>query len=85
MGFKDAYAFRPGYIQPTPGLKNSYRVYRWIAPFYPLWRRLLPSYVVTLEDLGKAMLEVTIAGQEKKIMECRDITAAAKALRANVG
>jgi len=27
LGFKAAYMFRPGYIQPTKGLKNTYTIY----------------------------------------------------------
>ena len=34
--FKNAYMFRPGYIQPTKGLKNAYKIYRFTEPFYPI-------------------------------------------------
>ena len=40
LPFKAAYNFRPGYIQPTPGMKNTYRAYRIMAPLYPVIRRL---------------------------------------------
>ena len=36
--FKSAYMFRPGYIQPTKGLKNTYKIYSLVVPFYPIWK-----------------------------------------------
>ncbi len=32
LPFKAAYMFRPGYIQPTKGLKNTYKMYKVLAP-----------------------------------------------------
>jgi hypothetical protein len=74
LGFKDAYMFRPGYMQPIKGLKNTYKVYKFLAPLYPFWKLIMPSFVNTLHDVGKAMINVVIYGYEKKILECRDIT-----------
>ena len=66
--------FRPGYIQPTKGLKNAYRVYTFTAPFYPILKTLFPAYVCTLQDLALAMINSTIYGYEKPILENKDIT-----------
>ena len=66
--------FRPGYIQPTKGLKNAYKIYRFTEPFYPILKTLFPKYICTLEDLGKAMLQCTLSGYEKRILENKDIT-----------
>ncbi len=73
MSFKSAYMFRPGYIQPTKGLKNAYKIYRVLAPFYPLWKILFPKYVCTLEEIGLAMINVVKEDTEKKILENKDI------------
>lgn len=73
LGFKDAYMFRPGYIQPTKGLKNTYKIYKYFAPFYPVLKKLFPKYVVSLEELGKSMINVTLLGFDKKVLECKDI------------
>lgn len=73
LSFKAAYMFRPGYIQPIKGLKNTKGPYKILAPFYPLWKILFPKYLVRLEELGKAMINVTMFGSDKKILECRDI------------
>ena len=78
--FPNAYMFRPGYIQPLHGIRTKtawYSVfYAVLAPIYPVLRRLIPKYVTTTEEVGKAMLEVTKHGYPKKILESPDITAA---------
>src|ERR1700730_17488869 len=45
LPFKNVYAFRPGYIQPTPGLKNTNKWYTLLSWLYPVWRSLFPKYV----------------------------------------
>ncbi len=70
--------FRPGYIQPIKGLKNAYKIYKVFTPFYPLLKMLFPKYVVSLEEVGKAMINVTLYGSDKKILECRDIVKLSK-------
>jgi hypothetical protein len=74
LPFKDAYMFRPGFIKPTVGLKNAYKSYKFFTPFYPIFRKLFPKYVVTLEEVGLAMINVTLFESDKKILECRDIS-----------
>jgi hypothetical protein len=74
LPFKAAYMFRPGYIQPTKGLKNSYKIYKVFSPLYPLWKTLFPKYVCTLEDLGLAMVNCSLNGYEKSILENKDIS-----------
>ena len=73
LPFKAAYMFRPGYIQPTKGLKNAYKIYSVMAPLYPLWKLLFPKFVVTLEEIGLAMINATLRGYERPVLECRDI------------
>lgn len=76
--FKAAYMFRPGFIKPTKGLKNAYKAYKFFTPFYPVFRKLFPKYVVTLEEIGLAMINVTLYDSDKKILECKDIAQMAK-------
>jgi uncharacterized protein YbjT (DUF2867 family) len=78
LGFKDTYVFRPGFIKPTKGLKNAYKAYKLFTPLYPLFRKLFPKYVVTLEETGLAMINVTLFGSGKKILECKDIVELSK-------
>lgn len=74
LPFKAAYMFRPGYIQPIKGLKNTYKMYKVLSPFYPLWKILFPKYVCTLEDVGLAMIHVVLKGSDKQVLECKDIS-----------
>ena len=78
LQFKAAYMFRPGYIQPTKGLKNAYNAYKIFVPFYPILKKLFPKYVTTLREIGLAMINVTLYGSDKKILECRDIVKLSK-------
>ena len=75
---ESAYMFRPGYIQPTKGLKNAYKIYKILAPFYPIWKTLFPKYVCTLQDLGLAMINCTLYGYDKPLLENIDIAKLAK-------
>ena len=78
LPFKASYMFRPGYIQPTKGLKNAYKVYKIFVPFYPVWKTLFPKYVVTLEEIGIAMINVVLYSSDKKILECKNIVTLSK-------
>lgn len=73
LPFQSAYMFRPGYIQPTKGLKNAYKAYKFFAPFYPIWKTLFSKYVTTLREIGLAMINVTQYDSDKKVLECKDI------------
>ena len=79
LPFKDAYMFRPGYIQPIRGLKNTYKIYKVISPFYAVLKVIFPKYVVTLRELGLAMINVVLNESKIKILECEDIRSIAGA------
>jgi uncharacterized protein YbjT (DUF2867 family) len=78
----DAYAFRPGFIQPMHGVTSkttSYRLlYRVAAPLYPVLKTLFPKYVTTSENVGRAMIEVAGGGVSGRVLENRDINALAE-------
>jgi hypothetical protein len=78
LPFKRAYMFRPGYIQPTKGLKNTYKIYRMASPFYPLWKLLMPNRVATLREIGLAMINSVNKGPDNRVLEVPDIVALAK-------
>lgn len=73
LPFRGAYMFRPGFIQPTKGLKNTYRMYKALSPIFPLLKLLFPEYITTLKDIGLAMINAAINGYDKKIIEIKDI------------
>ncbi|RYF70311.1 MAG: epimerase [Cytophagaceae bacterium] len=76
--FRNAYLFRPGFMKPTPGLKNVKTYYRYIAWLYPIGRALYPAGFSTLQELALAMIKSASIGYEKKILEVKDIVALAK-------
>lgn len=73
LGFKAVYHFRPGYMQPTPGLKRTLKGYKYISWMYPFLRKVFPNMVSTLKELGLAMINAGVKGYEKNILEVRDI------------
>ena len=77
LPFKKVFAFRPGYMQPTKGLKNTQTFYKYISWLYPFLRSFLPKYVCTLKELGLAMIH-SVDGFNKNILEVKDIIALAE-------
>jgi nucleoside-diphosphate-sugar epimerase len=73
LPFKQVYAFRPGYMHPTKGLKNTLSTYKYLSWLYPLFKRLFPNMVTTLKQLGDAMINVVIYGYDQKVIEVKDI------------
>jgi hypothetical protein len=73
LPFKAVYNFRPGYMHPTKGLKNTLGGYKYLGWMYPAFKVFFPNYVSTLKDLGDAMINVTLKGYNKNIIEVKDI------------
>ncbi len=73
LPFKQVFNFRPGYMHPTPGLKNTLSYYKYLSWLYPVFKLLFPGFVTTLADLGRAMIQVTLRGYSKQHIEVRDI------------
>ncbi|SHL25991.1 hypothetical protein SAMN05444266_102631 [Chitinophaga jiangningensis] len=73
LPFKAVYNFRPAYIQPMRGSKNTHKFYYAFSWLYPLWRWAFRSYVCTLRELGRAMIVVTEKGYERSTLESGDI------------
>jgi uncharacterized protein YbjT (DUF2867 family) len=77
LPFKAAYMFRPGVIQPVHGARSkttAYRIgYALTKPVLPLLRRLFPRYILTTEEIGRAMIYVAKQGAIKKVLESWDI------------
>jgi len=79
LPFAAAYVFRPGVIQPVHGEKSKTTLYRVAAsvakPLLPLLRTIFPNYVLTTEEIGRAMLTVVRHGAPKRILESADVRA----------
>lgn len=77
MGFKQAYMFRPGLIQPLKGIKSRTASYRYFYAAFgwllPVVNATLPSTITTTERIGLAMLNAVKKGYASSILETRDI------------
>ena len=78
LPFKKAYMFRPGYMHPTPGLKNTLKYYKYLSWLYPILKPFMSKYMSTLAELGQAMINVTLKGYDKNILEVVDIVKVAR-------
>lgn len=73
LPFKAVFAFRPGGIKPTKGLKNTYTSYKVLAPLVSFLNWAMPKYMCSLADIGKAMINVTEQGYHRPQIEVKDI------------
>jgi uncharacterized protein YbjT (DUF2867 family) len=82
-GFKAAFLFRPGIIQPLHGVTSRTALYRFfyvvLSPLVLLLKQLAPGTVTTTERVGRAMLEAAKRGAPKTILANSDINALALA------
>jgi uncharacterized protein YbjT (DUF2867 family) len=83
LAFKGAYMFRPGAIEPLHGAKSktaSYRFFYALArPVLPALRRAFPNHILTTEQIGRAMLNVSRHGGSTRILGSKEIRSAARA------
>jgi uncharacterized protein YbjT (DUF2867 family) len=78
LPFKAVYNFRPGFMRPAKGAKNIKGVYKVIDFLYPVFRSISPTYFLTLEEVAKAMINVTMKGYPKTVIEVKDIAVLSK-------
>ena len=81
MGFRDAYALRPGFIQPMRGATSRIQSVRWMyaltALIYPFLQKRFGRFVTSTDRLAAAMLQLAIAGSPKKTLNTRELNAVA--------
>jgi uncharacterized protein YbjT (DUF2867 family) len=78
LPFKGVYNFRPSYLHPTPGMKNTLSYYKYLSWLYPVLKLIMPNSLSTLAELGRAMINACTKGYEKQILEVKDILILAK-------
>lgn len=78
LPFKASYAFRPGFIKATKGLKFTHKFYKYIGWLFPIGRAIYPSGFCTMKELGLAMINSVTKGYSRKILEGKDIIAFGK-------
>ena len=74
LPFKAVYNFRPGVMTPFPGQKNWKSAYKFIAQVMRLFIR---SKVLTIQEVGKAMINAVRTNQPTQILEIPGIRAMA--------
>ncbi len=73
LPFKNVYNFRPGYLQPSPGSKNTKKFYKLFVPIYPFLRFVFPKFFGSMRELGLAMINAVKIGYHKKTLDVIDI------------
>lgn len=76
LGFKGAYNFRPGVMLPVEGQKNTKSAYVIIAK---IMKFVTPKLVLSIGDIGKAMINAVLKGYSKQVLEVKDIRTLADA------
>ena len=75
LGFKAEYNFRPGIMQPFPQQKNWKAAVKFLVRIVKF---LAPKSVLTLREVGRAMINAVIIGYPKNVLEVSDIQILAK-------
>jgi hypothetical protein len=82
LPFRQVYNFRPAGIIPFLPLKPSqtyYKSYKYVGWLFPLIKVIVPNYVVDLKELAVALINSSLSGYQKNILEVKDIKILAKA------
>jgi len=81
LPFKRVFNFRPAGIIPFLPLKPSqtfYKTYKYMGWLFSILKVITPNYVVQLKDLANAMINSSLTGYSKTILEVKDIKILAK-------
>jgi uncharacterized protein YbjT (DUF2867 family) len=70
LGFKAEYNFRPGVMLPFDGQKNWKSSYKFIAKVIKVFSA---RNVLTMHEVGKAMINCVTVGYNKNVLEISDI------------
>jgi len=73
----NAFAFRPGFIEPMDGIQSKtpmYRAfYKVLGPVLPVLHGMFPNQILSTREIGQAMLAVARHGYGKRILETKDM------------
>ncbi len=75
LPFKAEYNFRPGVMMPFPEQKNWKPVVKFLVKII---KAISPKNVLTLKEVGCAMINAAIVGYPKNVLEISDIRKLAK-------
>ncbi|MXV15642.1 NAD-dependent epimerase/dehydratase family protein [Hufsiella ginkgonis] len=74
LPFKAQYNFRPGGMEPVKGQKNAKAIY---VAIIRIIRFFSSKGIISLHELGRAMINAVIKGYPKQVLEISDIKALA--------
>ena len=83
LPFKLVYNFRPGGIEPFLPLLPSqtyYKTYKYLSWLLALMKVITPNMVITLKDLSASMINASLIGYSKNILEMKDMKMLAKGI-----
>jgi hypothetical protein len=70
LPFKGQYNFRPGAMLPFEGQKNWKAVYKFIVKAIKVFA---PKKILTMQEVGRAMINAATTGYPKSILEIQNI------------
>jgi uncharacterized protein YbjT (DUF2867 family) len=73
LPFAGVYNFRPGIIEPGKGMKNTLKMYSYFMWLLPIAKFFSKNGVVSLSEIGQAMIKATTKGYKKATLEVKDI------------
>lgn len=81
LPFKQVYNFRPAGIEPFLELNPAqtyYKTYKYLGWLFTLMKTIAPNYVIPLKDLAAAIINASLTGYSKSVLEMKDIKILAK-------
>jgi uncharacterized protein YbjT (DUF2867 family) len=75
LPFKKAYAYRPGFMKPTKGLRNANKLYKYVNWMFPFLLAIFPRHVSTLREVALGMINSVRLLPTKQILEVEDLVA----------
>jgi uncharacterized protein YbjT (DUF2867 family) len=80
LGFRQAFGFRIGMVEPAEGQVHVLKLYTYLSWLMPIIR-LFPSMYNTMAEVAHAMYEVCLKGYAQNIIHVRDIHQLSKVYR----
>jgi uncharacterized protein YbjT (DUF2867 family) len=81
LPFKQAFAFRPGFMKVVAGQKYIPKWYKYVSWLFPIFNFFSHGTVTTLHQVGKAMIFASQCGYEKSVLKNKDIVILEKKYR----
>lgn len=73
LPFKQAFAFRIGFVIPAAGHQYALKFYKYVSWLFPLMYVLFPNLITTAKQIADAMIYVSRNGYESNIIHVKDI------------